>query len=81
MKRLSLVDKALLVIEALAMDEEVEYMIMQPEGKVDVGSLIKKFCAIYEYAHVARGTCGNPHKDWVKHLESTYAAMHKHGVF
>jgi len=75
------VDKALLVIEALAMDEEIETYLIHGETPIDRERVLRKFCDIYDYAHVARGDCGNPHNDWVEHLESTYAAMHKHGVF
>ena len=75
------VDKALLVIEALAMDEEIETYLMHGKTPIDRDLVLRKFCDIYYYAHVARGTCGNPHKDWVERLESTYAAMHKQGVF
>jgi hypothetical protein len=78
---MKLKDKALLIIDTVSQDDEVTTMILHPRRKVDTSSLIKKFNLIYECAHVAIGTCDNPHKEWVKNVESTYKAMHKDGAF
>ena len=34
---------------------------------------------IYAYAHIASGTCDNPHKDWVNQLNEHYDRLKKMG--
>ena len=84
--KLSLVDKALLVIEALTTEGAVfdlEFDVIQ--GRVKDKRLLKLnrvFTDIYKCAHVARKpSCNSSHKEWVKHLNQTYDAMHKDGQF
>lgn len=40
----------------------------------------KRLEKIYKLAHVARGTCGNPHNDWAKEVESDHKAFKKNGL-
>ena len=35
---------------------------------------------IYKLAHAARGTCGNPHTDWVEEIKSDHKAFKEMGL-
>ena len=65
-KRPSLRYKALYVIEVLA------------GGDFDQNET--GLSAIYKFAHVALGTCPNPHDDWREELEETYRGFIKGGL-
>lgn len=59
-------NRALLVIETLCADD----IVWTDQNRTD----------IYEIAHVALGTCSNPHKDWVKKTENLFLAFEKGGL-
>ncbi len=65
--RTEIVEKALEVIQVFT----------TPDIKMPNQERLEK---IYKLAHAARGTCGNPHADWIKELESDYKAFKKMGL-
>lgn len=32
---------------------------------------------VYRWCHIARGTCGNPHEDWLKDFEKAEACINE----
>jgi hypothetical protein len=75
-------DKALRVIEAIAIDNEVESLMLHPPRNKIVLALLEKFGKIYRCAHVARNpSCITFHDKWVKDVNDTYDKLHKAGVF
>lgn len=79
---MKLKDKALLVIEAIASDDELEGLALRPpEDKVALG-LFKRLEDIYRYSHIAQNpSCIASHDDWVKDLKRIYTRWHKAGIF
>jgi len=59
--------KALVAIEGLMFDD----IEMTCEDKL---------ARIYKFAHVALGTCQNPHEDWVRELDETLEALERFGI-
>ena len=59
-------NRALLVIETLCGND----ITWTDQNRID----------IYEIAHVALGTCSNPHEDWVKKTEDLFTAFEKGGL-
>jgi hypothetical protein len=66
----SIKDKALQVIEVITCNDDFA-LSKSPYAKL----LVK----IYTYSHVANGTCGNEHKDWVEGLNEVYTSMLERG--
>lgn len=64
----SIKDKALQVIEEMCCNDDFS-LSKSPYAKLLVD--------IYTYAHVANGTCQNPHEDWVEELNKHYEAISK----
>ena len=79
---MKLKDKALLVIEALAMDDLMEALAMRPPQDELTATLAEKLGAIYRYAHVASNpSCIASHDNWIKEVKRIYAKFHKAGIF
>lgn len=66
-KAKTITEKALEVIEVFATPD----IMMSNQKRLE---------KIYKLAHAARGTCGNPHTDWIKEIESDYKAFKKMGL-
>lgn len=64
----SIKDKALQVIEEMCLNDDFSL------SKSPYAILLTR---IYTYAHVANGTCQNPHEDWVEELNKHYKAISK----
>jgi len=62
----SIKDKALQLIEEMTCDDDFA-MSKSPYAKL--------LTQIYVYAHIANGTCQNPHEDWVEELNKHYEAI------
>ena len=45
----------------------LEGILLLTDDETEFGSMVYRFC------HIASGTCGNPHKDWLEEFEQVEA--------
>lgn len=72
MSQPSVRDKAIAVLEGIA--------LLWENGRKNPERADALMGAVYRYSHLARGTCENPHADWLVEMNQTYEAFIKGGL-